>query len=153
MSEAPNPIKCFLKNPDREYIQKNLEMYRRLSLIFAETQSCYISSQEAYKACKPTPENARMVELGQHVRLPAWGSWHRTCVRPCDFPQICRLSSSLQGVDKATVLIRHPLSAQRKEAEYERRWKRRRGWVWGNESVKYQCGCPKNVTALKATCE
>lgn len=40
------------------------------------------------------------------------------------------------GGGQVAVLIRDPLSAQRKEAEYERRWKRRRGGVWGNECVK-----------------
>lgn len=40
------------------------------------------------------------------------------------------------GGGQGAVLIRGPLSAQRKEAEYERRWKRRQGGVWGNECVK-----------------
>lgn len=64
-----------------------------------------------------------MGEVGQHVRLPAWGSRRRTCVKSFDFPPICRLNSSRQGVAQGTVLIRGLLSAQRKELEHKRRWR------------------------------
>lgn len=64
------------------------------------------------------PRSARAGEVGQHVRSPAWGGRHRTCVKPFDFPPTPNMSLELltTGGGQGAVLIRRPLSAQRKEA-------------------------------------
>ncbi len=70
--------------------------------------------------------------------MPDWVKWDSMCAASMreQAQNLCQAiwfspNMSLEllstGGGQDTVLIRRPLSAQRKAAEYERRWKRRRG--------------------------
>lgn len=139
------------KNTDRQPIQKSLREEETFSNLCRDAVSLYFPSKRL-QGVWALPRSARMGDMGRRVRLPAWDGRHRTFEAIWFSPN---MSPELitTGGGQGAVLIRGPLSARRKEAECERRWKSRRGGVWGNECVKDGCGCPKDVTALKATCD
>lgn len=96
----------------------------------------YFSKKKSPQGMQAHPRSARMGEMGQHARMPAWDGGRGTCVKPFDcLPNMTpRLNAT--GGGQGTVLIRAPLSAQRKELEPKRRWRGGEERVWGKWRVK-----------------
>lgn len=72
-------------------------------------------------------------------------------MKPSNFPEICRMSSSQRGVDRAQ-FNQGPFVSPKKRLSAEEEMKRGRGGVRGNGCVRERHGCPEDERALKATC-
>lgn len=82
------------------------------------------------------PRSARMGEMGQHARMAAWDGGRGTCVKPFDCLPNMTPQLNATGGGQGTVLIRAPLSGQRKELEPKRRWRGGEERFWGKWCVK-----------------
>ena len=118
------------KDTDRQYIQKSLGMSRSLfSNLCRDAVVLYFLS-DSLQDMWAHPRSPRMGEMRRHMRLPAWGSRRRTCVKTFDFSPNMSFELVTTGGGQGEVLIRGPFTALRKVARGDGRGeeeKRRRG--------------------------
>lgn len=113
------------KDTDRQYIQKSLGMSRSLfSNLCRDAVVLYFLS-DSLQDIWAHPRSARMGEMRRHMRLPAWGSRRRTCVKTFDFPpQYVVWTRHHRGWTRRG-FNQGPFHSLGKSGK--RRWKRRRG--------------------------
>ena len=113
------------KDTDRQYIQKSLGMSRSLfSNLCRDAVVLYFLS-DSLQDMWAHPRSPRMGEMRRHMRLPAWGSRRRTCVKTFDFsPQYVVWTRHHRGWTRRG-FNQGPFHSSEKSGK--RRWKRRRG--------------------------